>query len=769
MIFRCLALAVFVALAGRAVVAAPYLYSGDHYRTDFETQETFLSDNVRVEYLDRVFFADKAVLNGKTQILNADGNVKVTKGEVVIVAKRATINLNTGFGSFYDAVLRSGSNLYLEGKEINFYEKDRYRILQGKVSRCQDCPQAWSVTGAYMDMEIEGFLEAHHALIQVKDVPVLYLPVYFLPLKTKRQSGFLMPKYSHFAELGSAVSVPYYRVLSNSADTTLEYMYTERSDHGAGHRFGNEFIYNYSDRTYFESYQSYLLRRTSQTFLSTLPTTNRWGGVVSERWQLNSGVVQRFRSEYSSDPRYSYQFDSDFPSSRLPTLDTETSLSRQTSNTFLFGLARWHEDNLVRRRDILLNPELTDQKGEIQELPEVGFSLASFPIIGALRSSVDLHYVNFHRWGGEVDRERDLYLRDRNAELQQGITTAPMNGSWIRTGQRSTANLRFIAPTDVSVFQWKPIVDIRGDVYGFSSPGIPASAFRVRYLIDQTFGTTFSRVWSTDFGDMRALKHTIEPYVRWSYSDRDLLSDHPFFEQGYPKNNRARAPQFDLFDPYSAGDDNSGKLDTADEEQRLRANHIFTFALASRLIARYGEDSRRYETLLGGTVLQDVDFYRRDPVTGQPTLGLFRLEVNGGYGGFGLQTALALDWKTKNSDFGNNLSYSWSYYRVGMNQRVAGETRYYGVSGGLSNMGPWSASGEYTFNDRRKLHLEPQHIQKYRIDYSGSDSLCWFFNVAFVKDAADDHFNFLPQIGFVIDEKGKKASMDSLSKKRAAR
>ncbi len=61
-----------------------------------------------------------------------------------------------------------------------------------------------------------------NAWLEIYDKPVIYFPKFFHPDPTvKRQSGFLMPGFESSSSLGDSLSVPYFKVISESKDLTF--------------------------------------------------------------------------------------------------------------------------------------------------------------------------------------------------------------------------------------------------------------------------------------------------------------------------------------------------------------------------------------------------------------------------------------------------------------------------------------------------------------------------------------------------------------------
>ncbi|MAZ46442.1 MAG: hypothetical protein CMM98_02555, partial [Rickettsiales bacterium] len=61
-----------------------------------------------------------------------------------------------------------------------------------------------------------------NAWLEIYEKPVVYFPRFFHPDPTvKRQSGFLMPKFESSSSLGDSLSIPYFKVISDSKDITF--------------------------------------------------------------------------------------------------------------------------------------------------------------------------------------------------------------------------------------------------------------------------------------------------------------------------------------------------------------------------------------------------------------------------------------------------------------------------------------------------------------------------------------------------------------------
>ena len=103
--------------------------------------------------------------------------------------------------------------------------KDRLVIKKGIFTSCSqdsECPP-WSISSQEITHDRQK-KEIHYknAILRVYDFPILYFPKFFHPDPTVvRRSGFLKPKFNNSQILGSSLSTPYFKEISDNIDFTL--------------------------------------------------------------------------------------------------------------------------------------------------------------------------------------------------------------------------------------------------------------------------------------------------------------------------------------------------------------------------------------------------------------------------------------------------------------------------------------------------------------------------------------------------------------------
>lgn len=128
----------------------------------------------------------------------------------------------------------------LDGKEIKRSETNQVTAEEAFWTPCycdDDEIPAWGFRADSIVARQEGYADLSHAILEVKGVPVLYLPWLKVPVKGERQSGFLSPLFSFQRLSGNIYSQPIFLDFGPSVDMTFTPDFFENR----GPRLGLEF------------------------------------------------------------------------------------------------------------------------------------------------------------------------------------------------------------------------------------------------------------------------------------------------------------------------------------------------------------------------------------------------------------------------------------------------------------------------------------------------------------------------------------------------
>ena len=724
---------VFVALLGvmsAASAASNLKFKADRYSTNLDTGIMKAEGNVEVWMGPREIRSQKLEYNPQAGSMQASGDVELTEPGLAVRGTSVEANSDTGFGTYHDAIMVYGGQFSVEAKELSYYAENKFRADYAKISACVDCPQAWSVTGSLIDIEIEGFAKIHHAMVMIKDVPIAYFPVFYVPVKSKRQSGFLVPQMMFGGELGSGIIFPYYWAISENSDATFRYDYYQN----AGNRAWAELRYLKSDRTRLNLISSYNYN------LGIRPETqkHRHGVSVEERAQLSDNWVQRFKSEIASDPRYSYQFERDFRSARQPVLPTELSLVWQNESYFFNSQVGLSQDNIERREDAP-----SSVYGPINMLPYLSIANPARHLGLGIYTDLSAESLSLRR-------------DDLGPASASGLDTDAAL-PWIRTGDRFTTTASVYRPSSLGWMNLNPELNLRfdqyrllGDVDNRISPtytGVSRTPHRFRWHFKQEVETTVYRVFEVDVAELKAVRHSFTPQLNWSYSPRDIRSDHPFF-------NDPDAPRFDIFDPNSdaAQDGSSDVL----AERMLKPHNLLFFGFRTQLTGRFGTVSPSYEEFFSLSALQAYNV--ESELFEEFTVGLSMHRY-----GFRVKAKANIDWQSDRANYRNEIDYNNRYLGVSAAQIITDVPEESGLDDNkgfkeyqlgmkIKKLGPLQLSGWISYDGLLKRDKE----QNYRVTYL-SDSKCWYFTmgVSRKQQVGSGTFEYTPYVGVVFSEAGE--------------
>ncbi len=112
----------------------------------------------------------------------------------------------------------------IAGDAIERKNGNDFLIQDSVFTSCKCDPgesPAWSVRSQESEAQIGGYADFKNAVIEIKGVPVFYLPYLRLPVKDTRQSGFLLPMFTFNNVSGTVFSQPVFFDLGRATDVTV--------------------------------------------------------------------------------------------------------------------------------------------------------------------------------------------------------------------------------------------------------------------------------------------------------------------------------------------------------------------------------------------------------------------------------------------------------------------------------------------------------------------------------------------------------------------
>jgi LPS-assembly protein len=113
-----------------------------------------------------------------------------------------------------------------------------YRLTNATFSTCVQPSRRWQIGASTITFTVDRYAIMHNARLEVKDVSLLYVPVFYFPIREdNRATGFLMPTYGSSTFRGFTLSNAFFWAINRSADATIYHDWFTRSGQGIGADF----------------------------------------------------------------------------------------------------------------------------------------------------------------------------------------------------------------------------------------------------------------------------------------------------------------------------------------------------------------------------------------------------------------------------------------------------------------------------------------------------------------------------------------------------
>jgi LPS-assembly protein len=216
---------------------APVTFTAGSISYDEPSQTVVAVGRVEAWQGDRVLQADRVTFDRATGIARAEGNVVLLEPDgQVLFAERAELNqdFSAGVASGMRGLLADNGRLAATAARRR--EGRLTEMFQSVYTTCDACerdPQRaplWQIAArrAQHDQQLKR-VEYWNGTLQMAGIPVFWVPYLYHPDPTvERASGLLPPLLGQSRRLGAFFSLPYYWVIDEQSDATIEPIITTR-------------------------------------------------------------------------------------------------------------------------------------------------------------------------------------------------------------------------------------------------------------------------------------------------------------------------------------------------------------------------------------------------------------------------------------------------------------------------------------------------------------------------------------------------------------
>ena len=485
--------------------------------------------NVEITREPTTLKADEVRVNRITKDVEAKGNVSVDDPEwKVKSADFMQLNLEKETGEIRngDIFIEEG-HTSITGRRFQKFIGQSYHIDEGFFTTClcESGTPPWRISADSVDLEPGGLGIIRNGFFYVMDIPVLYVPYAFFPLRTERQTGFLFPSFGQSSTEGFRFQQPFFWAISKSTDATVAFDLQTRARIGGLGEFRTMFDQN-SDFRLNAAYFDERLRQNEdrdvvdRTIADQEIPKNRWGIVGTHRYTAGDWLTFSDIAAYRDD-LFTRELIERFD---LPGI-REGDIKRSRFSTSRFGVFRGWSNTFLKAEWDFYQDFIQRDETTLHRTPQIAFwgrrFFAGFPLEFRWRGE-GINYLR--REGGDglrFDLRPEVILPLRMPSFLFGsLSVAPRETAYhlyspVKASDRNTS---------------RELVEIRGNI-----------------------GTSASRIFSVDGAELRGIRHVIEPELSYLF---------------VPRVNQSRIPIMDAVD-------------------RVNRRNVFTIALTNRLWGKF--------------------------------------------------------------------------------------------------------------------------------------------------------------------------------------
>ncbi len=435
--------------------------------------------HVVVTYGARTVSADEIIINTETGKGQAKGNVVMTAEQgTKFQAEKAQFNIKAEKGRLFKVAGKLGDLYYITGDEVTKLSENHYTAQNSTLTTCTGEIPDWQIDVADADVILDDRAWFAGGVFRIKNIPILYIPVGYVPILTKRKSGLLAPRVSTSSVEGETVAMAYFWAINQWSDATIGVDYVERR----GIRSRTEFRYTPNKTT---------SGQVNFVFLDdNLTQSTFWKLDATHRQQLPLGFKLNAKIDQTSKANFNQTFRNQTELRTRRSSDSYASLFRKWDNHSFDVLARFRESEQFDLDETFgLLPTVTYKTQPV----EIKFLSAYF--------DQEVSYTHF--------------LFDLDTSSTSDLT---------ETSQRFDYHPSLALPINIAPWlQLTPRVGFRETFYNKeipASPGVAEGDSFSREMVDVNVlleGPKFNRIFLSDDPEGSSFKHVIEPRLQYDY------------------------------------------------------------------------------------------------------------------------------------------------------------------------------------------------------------------------------------------------------------
>ncbi len=518
--------------------------------------ELIADGGVILTYSSFVLEAAKAIINVSSNQVDLSGDVRITDVGTSMTADSAHVDIKTGHGTLDNADINfSPGDFRLKAAHAERQEGEQYDLTDTILTTCKcaqetNCPP-WRIRADSASIVREGYGQAWGATLDLYNIPIFYTPYLIFPAKAERQSGFLPGTFGGGRRSGVDVALPFYWAVDESTDATITGIYESEIRSGTSVELRKIFSLNHrleTGLTYLNESQrgGALLGTNIDGLADPSLTVNRFGGYANDSWRGEvADVPLQFllRGKYVGDDLFVREYENDKIAKYNSRFVTSRAVLRAPlGSTFSMDLSSEYNQSLIDDDRLVLQrlPEL--QINGVNIFHPFGDNQLGLKVVATSKATVTdfIRDVSYDGLRSEAYQAAKLPFHYRN------YFDASVEG-YVRATKYNLMDNDDVSLVPSTVEGEEASERVDGELKSKSDRLVPG--------INAKLDTAFERVFQVEDSDwfkqvgelgqlgrdeeLKRLKHTFEPGLRYKYVPKVDQDDNPVFDSNdqLPRRN----------------------------------------------------------------------------------------------------------------------------------------------------------------------------------------------------------------------------------------
>jgi len=404
---------------------APFDITADTVEYESDRDLYIARGNVVITQPGRSLSADWVAFSSVTRQGVATGNVVVTEAEDLLYADVLSFEIDTLNGIVIEGMLEArGSGFEMTGETIHKTGEETYTFEDATFTTCR-CPEEgrdpWQIRAKTADIEVGGYATTRNTSFDILGVPVIWLPWMRYPVKTERESGFLLPEFSASGRSGVRIGLPYFWAARPNVNVIITPTYLFKR----GFKPSVDVEYVFGEKSYGRFYGTIIYDQDIDPDTFDTPFDQlRWATEWVHDHHLPRGWRAKVDATLFSDNLFPFDFYEFSSYKHERYLESRAFLEKRfgPGQRYGFNGGVWWADDLQ-------NPDNLDRdEFLLQRLPTLQLTGMPQPLPGFarhLQASFNVDYTNFYSRKKAEDVYPRATVRGDDQFLDTGIDAIP--------------------------------------------------------------------------------------------------------------------------------------------------------------------------------------------------------------------------------------------------------------------------------------------------------------------------------------------------------